>query len=1227
MVPPARLGVQGRLLRRVGERAFPSGREEGSHRLSISPLLRRQEAAAAGGHGKEEPAAGRAEKGGSPQLPPGEALAGGPQSSRSGDRATLPTPPALLRRRRPHDPTWLRAGETTDAGRGGARRKRAAAGRPGGTTPCAAGLAAPPGPRPLPAEARAARSDGGCGPGAGPARWGPLSDAPGWRLLPGGKAGRRRGAAGPSRTADAFAKRPCGPRRGSCFWGAAAGRHSAVESGGGRDAGESALPCAPPGFGRSRRCLGFLPLCPDLGAGRGGAPGLAPVFFKGFDDQGRGRRHYLNLGLSLLNDSYEDLNSGISVLWGPLKFRRKESKCTAWEKGAACSKEGAQDTEALEEAAALHKVLSQPSAGRAWSHRALCLVQLVSLGKKPTFPGCRPAPVPTGLESQEPELQCHQLRLQESSPTSSHKSMAGESEDMTVTLHPRFLQSTQTLLWTVSPNSEPETEASSKTPSCSCNVQHPVYVSVAGRAGGMPPAHPAHPTSPRSPPPPHLHALLPSQRALPRIPTRCASHCCCLQLPPPLGPRPNHLTATPASPTASCHLLGRARHRCAPRPAQHTLPPMLIPKLLGVASSAQDKCPFRFGGIHVSLQCFPPQHLKSSSPSLHRNLGTAMAQMLSSRRQLSVLPAQSATPATPSPAPPCLLANRGHSEGTGAPINGGLPQNTSLQVHLQKVDEDINYYIPAKDFSGLAVIDWEHWRPQWTRNWGEKNVYRQKSRKLISDRLQNVSAADIESLAKAAFEQSANAFMKETIELGLKSRPHGLWGYYLYPDCHNYNVYAPNYTGSCPEKEVLRNNELAWLWNSSAALYPAIGLRKSLGDSENILHFSQFRVHESMRISAMTSRDYALPVFVYTRLDYRDEPLFFLSKASQTPAACSTLHLHLPGEAPPHLVIGTVLSHFFPRILGAKRQAAREEPELGPGTSTLTLIRARCACHPCLVAVLQSQERLRPQQRHSPALSLASVSRGKILTTRGRSCIECLPPDDEQSSPSAQQIGKQYELCDHPAQSFTQSFMVHFNRLPFSCNTDWSKGDHQTGFEKTRLHSAHRDRTHTTNFVDILEGQAKGLSVGPVGGIQSSKQHGSTGIAIFTGAANVSSSACGRLSGRVSSEMATSAITYCGPGQAAAGVKARSRLPGSPSLIGDEDPGRRLQGLNPCSRLPGSAITNRGDGPAGVNPCSRLPGSAITNRGRGPGLRPCKALTPAAACPGPPSPIADADPG
>uniref|UniRef100_A0A8C6MWW7 Hyaluronidase n=1 Tax=Mus spicilegus TaxID=10103 RepID=A0A8C6MWW7_MUSSI len=214
----------------------------------------------------------------------------------------------------------------------------------------------------------------------------------------------------------------------------------------------------------------------------------------------------------------------------------------------------------------------------------------------------------------------------------------------------------------------------------------------------------------------------------------------------------------------------------------------------------------------------------------------------------------------------------------GVPINGGLPQNTSLQVHLKKAAQDINYYIPSENFSGLAVIDWEYWRPQWVRNWNTKDIYRQKSRTLISDMKENISAADIEYSAKATFEKSAKAFMEETIKLGSKSRPKGLWGYYLYPDCHNYNVYATNYTGSCPEEEVLRNNDLSWLWNSSTALYPAVSVRKSFAESENTLYFSRFRVRESLRISTMTSQDYALPVFVYTQLGYKEEPLLFLSK-------------------------------------------------------------------------------------------------------------------------------------------------------------------------------------------------------------------------------------------------------------------------------------------------------------------------------------------------------------
>ncbi|KAM6301705.1 LOW QUALITY PROTEIN: hyaluronidase-4-like [Podargus strigoides] len=209
-----------------------------------------------------------------------------------------------------------------------------------------------------------------------------------------------------------------------------------------------------------------------------------------------------------------------------------------------------------------------------------------------------------------------------------------------------------------------------------------------------------------------------------------------------------------------------------------------------------------------------------------------------------------------------------------APVNGGLPQNFSLQTHLEKASCDINYYIPAEDVSGLAVTDQEHWRSQIQLE-DAKDVYRRKSRNLITEMEGNTSANNVEHSARLSFEESAKAFLKETIALGMKSRPKGLWGCYL--SCHNYSFRDQNYTGSSPENEVLRNNELSWLWDSSAALYPSTGIKKSLGNGQNFLHFSQFRVNGSIRIiCSMTFEDYALPIFVYTRLGYRDEPLLFL---------------------------------------------------------------------------------------------------------------------------------------------------------------------------------------------------------------------------------------------------------------------------------------------------------------------------------------------------------------
>lgn len=207
---------------------------------------------------------------------------------------------------------------------------------------------------------------------------------------------------------------------------------------------------------------------------------------------------------------------------------------------------------------------------------------------------------------------------------------------------------------------------------------------------------------------------------------------------------------------------------------------------------------------------------------------------------------------------------------SGVPINGGLPQNQSLPKHLSKARADIDKLIPHKDFRGLGVIDWENWRPQWVRNWGAKDIYRNKSKEHIRKLHPNWPESKVEKEAKENFERAGQAFMNLTLALAEGRRPHGLWGFYLFPDCYNYGYkqHPQRYTGECPNVEHLRNDHLMWMWKQSTALYPSIYLDYELKSSPNTVKYVHYRVKEAMRIASISRVDYTLPVFVYSRPFY-----------------------------------------------------------------------------------------------------------------------------------------------------------------------------------------------------------------------------------------------------------------------------------------------------------------------------------------------------------------------
>lgn len=217
----------------------------------------------------------------------------------------------------------------------------------------------------------------------------------------------------------------------------------------------------------------------------------------------------------------------------------------------------------------------------------------------------------------------------------------------------------------------------------------------------------------------------------------------------------------------------------------------------------------------------------------------------------------------------------------GEAIYGGIPQNSSLKDHMWQADTDLRNYMHDRLFHGLAIIDWERWRPVWDRNWDSKSIYWDASRALVKGRHPDWDPEQVEREARAQFESAARAFMEDTLKMVTRERPGGLWGFYGFPCCYNngYKNLTTNYTGECPPLAVSRNDGLFWLWNASTALYPEIYLELWLrGRDREVLLYSRHSVLEAMRVREKVT-PIPPPVVPYARITYTYS-LDFLSEVS-----------------------------------------------------------------------------------------------------------------------------------------------------------------------------------------------------------------------------------------------------------------------------------------------------------------------------------------------------------
>ncbi|XP_070710325.1 hyaluronidase PH-20-like [Pempheris klunzingeri] len=211
-------------------------------------------------------------------------------------------------------------------------------------------------------------------------------------------------------------------------------------------------------------------------------------------------------------------------------------------------------------------------------------------------------------------------------------------------------------------------------------------------------------------------------------------------------------------------------------------------------------------------------------------------------------------------------------------FNGGIPQRANLKASMNKARADIKYYIPSKTSRGLAVIDWEEWRPLWDRNWGNKRIYQTLSVAHIMHTNRSLTVQQATEEAKLKFQVGARSFMSGMLSVGRAMRPNYLWGFYLFPNCYNYGWEKPGYTGQCSREVRRQNDELRWLWESSTALYPSVYLQVSLADNPRAALMVRNRVQEALRVTALPRRSGTAPVFVYMRPVFVDQNRRFLNQ-------------------------------------------------------------------------------------------------------------------------------------------------------------------------------------------------------------------------------------------------------------------------------------------------------------------------------------------------------------
>lgn len=112
--------------------------------------------------------------------------------------------------------------------------------------------------------------------------------------------------------------------------------------------------------------------------------------------------------------------------------------------------------------------------------------------------------------------------------------------------------------------------------------------------------------------------------------------------------------------------------------------------------------------------------------------------------------------------------------------------------------------MPDVNNNGLAIIDFESWRPVYRQNFGTLKPYKDLSVQIEKELHPRWSQSRIEAAASRNFEKAARDFMEITARTAKSMRPRAQWGYYGLPYCFNGRA---NSIEDCPREVQQENNE------------------------------------------------------------------------------------------------------------------------------------------------------------------------------------------------------------------------------------------------------------------------------------------------------------------------------------------------------------------------------------------------------------------------------------